>query len=73
MGYIIYNKRGIVTKSPFEGGQQERELAEQYRKYADKWSVSFPQIASVLRRIGEHYEFEARREDKEAEKRKLEW
>ena len=69
----VYNKRGIVTKSPFEGGNQERELAEQYRKYADKWNVSFPKVASMLRRIGEHYEFEAKREDKEAEKRKLEW
>jgi len=69
----IYNKRGVVTKSPFEGGQQERELAEQYRKYADKWNVSFPKVASILRRIGEDYEFEAKREDKEAEKRRLEW
>jgi len=68
----IINKRGTVTKSPFSGGQQERELAKQYRKYADKWNVSFPQIASILRKIGEHYEFKARQEDKEAEKRKLE-
>ncbi|MDF2955703.1 MAG: Archaeal ribosome-binding protein aMBF1 [Candidatus Alkanophagales archaeon MCA70_species_2] len=69
----VYNKREIVTRSPFEGGQQERKLAEQYRKYADKWNVSFPKVASILRRIGEHYEFEAKREDKEAEKRRLEW
>jgi len=68
----IYNKRGTVTKSPFEGGQQERKLAKQYRKYADKWNVSFPKIASILRKIGEYYEFKARQEDKEAEKRKLE-
>lgn len=69
----IYNKRGVVTKSPFEGGQQERKLAEQYRKYADKWNISFPKVASILRRIGENYEYEAKQEDKEAEKRKLEW
>jgi len=68
----VYNKRGVVTKSLFEGGQLERKLAEQYRKYADKWNFSFPKVASILRRIGEHYEFEAEREDKEAEKRKLE-
>lgn len=69
----IMNKRGVVAKFSFEGGQQERELAEQYRKYADKWNVSFPKVASILRRIGEDYEFEAKREDKEAEKRRLEW
>ena len=69
----IYNKRGVVTKSPFEGGQQERELAEQYRKYADRWNDTYPKVASILRKIGEYYEFVARREDKEAEKRGLEW
>jgi len=69
----IMNKRGVVTKSPFEGGQQERELAEQYRKYADRWNDTYPKVASILRKIGEYYEFVARREDKEAEKRGLEW
>ena len=67
------NKRGVVTKSPFEGGQQERELAEQYREYADRWNDTYPKVASILRKIGEYYEFVARREDKEAEKRGLEW
>ena len=65
--------RGAVTKSPFEGGQQERELAEQYRKYADRWNDTCPKVASILRKIAEDYEFEAKREDKEAEKRRLEW
>ena len=65
--------RGAVTKSPLEGGQQERELAEQYRKYADRWNDTCPKVASILRKIAEDYEFEAKREDKEAEKRKLEW
>jgi len=69
----IMNKRGVVTKSPFEGGQQERELAEQYREYADRWNDTYPKVASILRKIGEYYEFVARREDKEAEKRGLEW
>ena len=69
----IMNKRGVVTKSPFEGGQQERELAEQYRKYADRWNDTCPKVASILRKIAEDYEFEAKREDKEAEKRRLEW
>jgi hypothetical protein len=69
----VYNKRGIVTKSPFEGGEQERKLAEKYRKYADKCSIQFHRTASVLKKIAETYEFEAKQEDKEAEKRRLEW
>ncbi|WP_271629439.1 hypothetical protein [Caldicellulosiruptor sp. DIB 104C] len=69
----IYNQRGIITKSLFEGGTQERALAEQYRKYAEKQNTAFPKTASILKRIAESYELEARREDEEAEKRKLEW
>lgn len=69
----VYNKRGVVTKSPFEGGQQERALAEQFRQYADKWSTLYPRTAAILTRIAEGYENEARREDQEAEKRDLEY
>ena len=69
----IYNKRGAVTKSPFEGGKQERVLAEQFRRYADKWSIRYPRTAAILTKIAVVYENEAKREDKEAERRDLEY
>ncbi|NNG68274.1 hypothetical protein, partial [Caldanaerobacter subterraneus] len=70
---ILYSERKVFAKSPFEGGTQERALAERYRKHAEKLSTAFPKTASILRRIAESYELEARREDEEAEKNKLEW
>jgi hypothetical protein len=69
----IYNKRETVIKSPFEGGQQEKELAELFRLYADKWAIRYPRTASVLTKIAEGYENEGKREDKEAEIRDLEY
>lgn len=69
----IYNKRGTVTKSPFEGGQQERMLAAQFRRYADKWAIRYPRTTAILTKVAEHYENEAKREDKEAERRDLEY
>lgn len=69
----IHNKRGIVTKSLSEGGQQERKLAEQFRRYADKWSIRYPRTASILRKVAEGYENQAKQEDKEAEGRDLEY
>lgn len=69
----IYNKRGSVTKSLFEGGRQERELAKQFQLYADKWSIRYPRTSSILTRIAKDYENESKREDKEAEKRDLEY
>lgn len=70
---ILYSERKVFVKSSFEGGTQERALAERYRKHAEKLSTAFPKTASILRRIAESYELEAKREDEEAEKNKLEW
>jgi len=67
----IYNKRGIVTKSLEEGGKQERSLAEQYKKYSEKVSIQYPRTSAILKRVAEGYENEAKREDKETEKRDL--
>jgi hypothetical protein len=69
----IKNKRGTVTKSAFEGGDQERVLANRFRRYSEKYSVLWPRTASVLSSIAESYENEAKVEDKEAQKRDLEY
>ena len=59
----VYNKRGVVSKSVYEGGEKEREIAEQYRVYAKQVRARWPRTAAVLRRIAEHYDQDARRED----------
>ncbi|HEY7326646.1 MAG TPA: helix-turn-helix transcriptional regulator [Gemmataceae bacterium] len=59
----IFNKRGMYSKSPTEGGAQERALAERYRKYAQASEVEWPRVAASLRRVAEGYEADARRED----------
>ncbi|KYH31340.1 hypothetical protein [Neomoorella mulderi] len=69
----IYNKRGTVTKSLYEGGQQERELAGRFRLYASKWAIRYPRTATILTKIAEDYENEAKQEDKEAEIMDLEY
>lgn len=69
----IYNKRGVVSKSLSEGGQQERKLAEQFKEYAENWSIRYPKTASLLREVAEGYENQAKREDKMAERRDLEY
>lgn len=74
-GFIIgnYNKREIVWKNPFEGGKKERTLANQFREYADRWSIQYPRTSSVLTKIAEDYENEAKLADQEAEKEGLDW
>ena len=67
-GFItsIYNKRGPVSKSSLEGGEQERELAEQYERYSKIWRYKYPTASNILREISDLYKNEARREDERA-------
>jgi len=68
----IKNKRGGTTRSPSEGGKQERELAARFRGYAGKLVPRWPRTVSVLSKIAESYECEAKLQDQEAERRDLE-
>ena len=64
----VVNSRGITTRSPGEGGTQERELAAKYKREADQFVDQWPRTASILRRLAKYYDQEARREDERAER-----
>ncbi len=59
----IYNKRGAFGRDYYEGGKQERELASQYRKWAENCDGKWTRISKVLRDIEKGYSHEAKRED----------
>jgi hypothetical protein len=67
-GFILgaINRRGVTYRSPSEGGRQERELAEEYRAYADGLRNRYPQLAATLDEIARAYEGQGRVEDIEA-------
>lgn len=61
----VYNSRGVVCRG--EGGDQERELSEKYRKWSQALQVSHPFVAStLLMNLAMTYDHEASREDTEA-------
>lgn len=60
----LYNERGVHWRG--EGGDQERELADMYRGWANSLQYSHPFVASLLRGLVKTYESEASREDTEA-------
>ena len=62
-----FNSRGVVTKNPAEGGEQERQLTKRYEKHAKAVRDRWPRTAAMLRRIAERYRAEARREDDQSE------
>ncbi len=66
----VFNKRGVTTRSPCEGGGQERNLASYYRGQAERIQYSYPSVAAMLEEIAKDYEHHGRREDDEAGLRK---
>ena len=69
-GFAIgkYNQRGVVWRG--EGGQQERDLAAQYKLWAEKRSYEFPFAASILQGIAASYEREGDYHDSDAKVRR---
>jgi hypothetical protein len=61
----IFNSRGAHWRG--EGGDQERELADKYRKWGKALQISHPYVSSkLLMKLAKTYEWEASREDIEA-------
>src|ERR1700731_3065433 len=61
----VYNSRGVHLRG--EGGDQERGLAAQYRKWGEALQFSHPFVSShLLMNLAKTYEHEANREDTEA-------
>ncbi len=69
----IYNSRGVVSRGLMDGGKQERELVEKYKKTSDAVRIKWPRTAAMLRSIAESYERDAKREDISSDLHDLCW
>ena len=63
----VYNARGVTVRRPYEGGRQEREIAEKYENRAEFWRYKFPFVSNVIRQIATRYTEDADREDRDAQ------
>lgn len=66
----IFNNRGITSRNPEAGGDQERDLAKKYTGWAERFSDRWPRAAAILRSLATTYEQDARQQDGEAERRR---
>jgi hypothetical protein len=66
-----YNMRGVYTKALYEGGTQERELAERYRSWATQIPGSHVRTRALLTAIAESWEADGKRADEEAARDRL--
>lgn len=69
-GFIIglHNLRGVFSKALYEGGEQERALADKYERYAEICK-DYPRTAKALRAVAKDYLRQAREEDERAKSR----
>jgi transcriptional regulator with XRE-family HTH domain len=67
----LYNRRGVTTRLPSDGGAQERDLAERYRGFAKNTALEWPRTSATLERIAQSYEEDARRHDEDTER--MDW
>jgi len=61
------NSRGVTWRGVYDGGSQERTLAEQYKQWSLRVQVQWPRTARILRAIAGSYERNAAREDERAQ------
>lgn len=61
------NSRGITSRGPYDGGNQERGLAATFRQWSEQIGARWPRTARLVRGLAEEYKDEARMHDSEAE------
>ena len=68
-GFImgVSNNRGVTSRGLLDGGTQERELADQYKQYADAIRANWPRTAAVLDKLNHEYLSSAHHEDLSAQ------
>lgn len=63
-----HNLRRVTTRGAYDGGDQERTLADKYAEWASAIASKWPHTAGLLRRIVESYQHEAQMNDQRAER-----
>jgi len=61
-----FNQRGVFSKALYDGGQQERGLAAQYRNWAEL-TIRWPRTSALLRQIADDWSRSADRADSEGQ------
>src|SRR3989339_332688 len=69
----IRNSRGVVSRGLTDGGNQERDLADNYRKMFDALKIKWPRTAAILKSVADSYEYQAKREDITSGLNELRW
>jgi len=62
----VHNARGVTSRGPYDGGAQEKRLAENYRKLAAGYGNSYPRTSALLISIAKSFDWDAKQHDERA-------
>jgi len=67
-GFFIgrWNRRGMTSRLPRDGGKQEEDLAKTYRGWSKSTALEWPRVSNVLEKLAKKYQQEAREHDERA-------
>lgn len=65
----VHNSRGVTSRLPSDGGAQERDLAQYYRRCSEETALEWPRTSALLEQLAKSYEQEGVRHDEDAERR----
>ena len=65
----IRNRRGVTSRSPTAGGDQERQLAQTYKQQGHRFR-EWPRTAAIFNSLASSYEHDAGYHDRDAESRR---
>ncbi|MGY3591736.1 hypothetical protein ACVIGB_008683 [Bradyrhizobium sp. USDA 4341] len=65
------NRRGVTSRAYGDDGDQERQLAKQYRDWSEATAFDWPRTSGILENLAKNYDHQAKAHDEDAER--LDW
>jgi hypothetical protein len=61
----VRNSRGVTSRSPYDGGSQERQVSDEFRRFSSHWENSNPNLTAMIESLAKSFEYEAQRHDED--------
>ncbi|MEZ2142245.1 XRE family transcriptional regulator [Bradyrhizobium sp. DN5] len=66
-----FNRRGVTMRAMGDGGNQERQLAKQFREWSEATAIDWHRTSGILENLAKDYDRQAKAHDEDAER--LDW
>ncbi|PHS63691.1 MAG: hypothetical protein COB09_10630 [Thalassobium sp.] len=61
----VHNARGVTSRMPYDGGAQERAVADEFRRFSSHWQNTKPNLSALIEKLAKSFEYDAQRHDED--------